>query len=70
MKPRTALALDIACWLGLTLGLLSFEHYKTAAVVGAFAIVYLWRCVVTMLRIIKIEQTLHDFDVDDERDYH
>ena len=69
MKPRTALALDIVCWLGLTIGLLAFGHIKTAIVVGAFATVYLWRCVVAMLKIIKIEQTLHDFD-HDERDYH
>lgn len=70
MKPRTALTLDIVCWLSLTLGLVLFEYYTAAAIVAAFAIVYLWRCVRTMLIIIKAEQTLALYEDYDERDFH
>ena len=40
---RIRLALDAACWIGITIALLYFNHPTIAAFVGAFGIVYLYK---------------------------
>ena len=58
MSPRLALALDTIIWACATAALFTFEFTKTAIVVGILGILYLSRCVVVMVHIMRAEQLL------------
>ena len=71
MSPRIALALDTICWVVATAILAVFGPTPLAIIVGVIGAFYLTWCVIVMIRIMKVEQSMIAFghEIDDERDY-
>ncbi len=73
MSPRLALALDTICWVCATVVAYVWGPVWLAILVGSVGVIYLSRCVFIMVHIMKAEQILVGYevndDVDNDRDY-